>query len=72
MRSTTHAVCCGTKRTIVFAGNDGRWKYEDGSDMPGPGDGLRPMELRPGAASLVCEVKLRLSGIASDLEEEAN
>jgi hypothetical protein len=75
MRSTTHAVCCGTKRTIVFAGNDGRWKYDEesgGMEMPGPVGVLKPMELRPGAASLVDEVKLRLSGVANDLEEEAN
>ena len=39
--------------------------------MPGPVGALTPMELRPGAASLVDEVKLRLGGVASDLEEEA-
>jgi len=70
MRSTTHAVCCGTKRTIVLAGNDGRWKYdEESGGMPGPVGMLRPMELRPGAASLLCEVKLRLGGWTDDLEE---
>jgi len=31
IRSTIHAVCCGTNLTIVFAGKDGRWKYEDGT-----------------------------------------
>jgi hypothetical protein len=33
MRSTIHAVCCGTKRTIVLAGSRGFWKYE-GSGPP--------------------------------------
>ena len=32
MRSTIHAVCCGTKRMMVLAGREGRWKYEDGED----------------------------------------
>lgn len=27
MRSTIHAVCCGTNLTTVFAGNEERWKY---------------------------------------------
>ena len=31
IRSTIHAVCCGTNRIIVFAGKEGRWKYEDGA-----------------------------------------
>lgn len=30
IRSTIHAVCCGTKRTMVLAGRDGRWKYVEG------------------------------------------
>lgn len=40
MRSTIHAVCCGTNRIIVLAGRDGFWKYEvaipgpPGPDMP--------------------------------------
>lgn len=36
MRSTIHAVCCGTNRTIVLAGSDGRWKYDGGAPPPGP------------------------------------
>lgn len=28
IRSTIHAVCCGTKRIMVLAGNRGFWKYE--------------------------------------------
>lgn len=40
IRSTIHAVCCGTKRTIVFAGNEGRWKYvlgvPEGEEDPRP------------------------------------
>lgn len=31
IRSTIQAVCCGTNRTIVFAGKEGRWKYDDGT-----------------------------------------
>ena len=38
MRSTSQAVCWGTKRTTVLAGRVGRWKYvlpEDGKDGVG-------------------------------------
>lgn len=31
MRSTIHAVCCGTNLIIVFAGKEGRWKYDAGT-----------------------------------------
>ncbi len=30
MRSTIQAVCCGTKRIMVLAGREGRWKYVEG------------------------------------------
>ena len=40
--------------------------------MPEPVDVFNAMELRPGAASLLCEVKLRLGGWTDDLEEEAS
>lgn len=33
MRSTIHAVCCGTNRTTVLAGSRGFWKY-DGRELP--------------------------------------
>ena len=36
MRSTIHAVCCGTKRMMVFAGRDGFWKYVVGPAPGGP------------------------------------
>lgn len=31
IRSTIQAVCWGTKRMMVLAGREGRWKYEDGA-----------------------------------------
>lgn len=33
IRSTIHAVCWGTNRIIVFAGKEGRPKYEEGGEM---------------------------------------
>ena len=30
--STTHAVCCGTKRMMVLAGREGLWKYVEGAE----------------------------------------
>jgi hypothetical protein len=36
IRSTIHAVCCGTKRIIVFAGREGRAKKEGGLLLPPP------------------------------------
>lgn len=34
IRSTTHAVCCGTNLTTVLAGSVERWKYEGVLDWP--------------------------------------
>jgi hypothetical protein len=39
MRSTIHAVCCGTNLIIVFAGSDGLWKNEGVTLEP---EGLKP------------------------------
>jgi hypothetical protein len=39
MRSTIHAVCCGTNLMIVLAGNDGLWKYEGAAPDP---EALKP------------------------------
>jgi len=47
MRSTIHAVCCGTNLTIVLAGKLERWKYvlggpptvDEERNMLSPGDG---------------------------------
>ena len=43
--STIQAVCCGTKRTMVLAGKEGRWKYEDGGV-----EALEPMFPNPVAS----------------------
>lgn len=48
MRSTIHAVCWGTNLTMVFAGREGRWKYEDGIEEP-------PRPIRPELFGLLGE-----------------
>jgi hypothetical protein len=47
MRSTTHAVCCGTNRTTVLAGSRDFWKYVGRGPEAPPLPGLlpKPMEL---------------------------
>jgi hypothetical protein len=58
MRSTIHAVCCGTNLTIVFAGSRGFWKYVGNGPAPDNDDGL---ELMVGRNELEEEVKSRVA-----------
>lgn len=46
MRSTIHAVCCGTKRTTVLAGSLGFWKYEGGGPAKLAGRRVRVDEVK--------------------------
>ena len=58
MRSTIHAVCCGTNRTTVFAGSRGFWKYVGRGPTPEDDD---EVELMVGRKELEEEVKSRVA-----------